>query len=58
MQITIPIPKSSLPHITAGMEKFGEDYRFRYQGKWYKIIGAKGGGRGETLLTLDDGVDE
>ncbi len=53
MKLTAPINKSSLPHIIKGIERHGENYRFRYHGNWYKVLSAKPGDRGYVNLILE-----
>jgi len=53
MKRTVPINKFALPHIIAGIERYGEDYRFRYNGNWYKVADAKRGERGYINLILE-----
>ncbi|AUR93868.1 hypothetical protein NVP1189B_42 [Vibrio phage 1.189.B._10N.286.51.B5] len=53
MKLTAPINKTALPHIIAGMERHGDDYRFRYHGNWYKVVAAKPGMRGYVNLILE-----
>ena len=53
MKRTVPVNKASLDAIIKGMERFRDNYRFRYQGEWLKVVDAKPGERGYTLLTLE-----
>lgn len=54
-QRTVPVKNNSLTMqaVIRGIERYGDGFRYRYQGSWYKVLDAKKGGVGETLLVLE-----
>lgn len=53
MTIRVSIRNSSLPHIIEGMQRHGDNYRFRYKGEWYHVKNAFKDRENQTILELD-----
>ncbi len=55
MRITVSIKVNSQSHdwLTRGVKQFGDDYRHKHQGNYYKIVGFKPAERGAFDLVLE-----
>ena len=54
-QITIPIKVNSPSHnwLTVGVERFGTNYRHKWKGQYYKVVGCQPSVKGEFKLILE-----